>query len=205
MNTKTTLLFGASVLAASLALAGCTSTGGSTMGSSAGMGGMSGTYSSSSTTAGGSHTTSDLMFAEMMLPHHQEAITMSDTLLAKGTGVDPRVLALATRIKKEQAPEIVALTGWISDWNGSTSSTSMGSTMGGMMSEGDMTALEHASASRAGKLYLQQMIQHHQGAVTMAETEVKSGSNTGAVALAKSIVRSQTAEITEMKSLLATQ
>lgn len=81
----------------------------------------------------------------------------------------------------------------------------MGSSMGGMMSEGDMTALEHSGAVTAGKLYLEQMIQHHEGAVTMAETEVKNGSNKGAVALAKSIVRSQTAETTEMKSLLATR
>jgi uncharacterized protein (DUF305 family) len=77
-----------------------------------------------------------------------------------------------------------------------------GHDMGGMMSGSDMTALKNASGADAGKLFLTQMVQHHQGAIDMANQEVKTGKNTDAVALAKKIVTDQTAEIATMQSLL---
>jgi len=149
----------------------------------------------------------DVKFAQMMIPHHQQAVEMSDLLAAK-SGVDPRVLDLAVQIKEAQAPEIEQLTQWLDQWgapvpeSGAMDSMDHGS-MGGMMSADDMKALEDAKGSEAGRLFLSQMISHHQGAVAMAQTEVDEGENTDAVAMAKGIVETQQDEISTMSELLA--
>lgn len=195
MNRTKTLLVSSTVLAATLALAGCAQS--SDSGSGSGM-----NHSSSSAGASDSFNDQDVAFAQMMLPHHKQAVGMSDMLLAKGSGVNADVSALATKIKAEQSPEITELTGWLKDWKQSTSSSMSGS-MSGMMSDGDMAALDKASASDAGKLFLTQMMEHHTSAVDMAKTEVSKGKDKDAVALAKSIVSSQSAEITQMKDMLA--
>ena len=75
---------------------------------------------------------------------------------------------------------------------------------GGMMSEDDMQALEDATGADASRLFLEQMIQHHEGAVEMAQEEVDNGQNSDAVALAETIIEAQTTEIATMKDLLAT-
>ncbi|RUQ09864.1 MULTISPECIES: DUF305 domain-containing protein [unclassified Curtobacterium] len=160
---------------------------------------------SSSTSAASAHNDQDVMFAQMMLPHHKQAVEMSDMLLAKGSGVDTGVTDLAKQIKAEQSPEISQLTSWLKGWDEPTESehSGMGHSMSGMMSDSDMNDLDQASAKDAAKLYLEQMVQHHKGAVDMAKTEVDKGKNTDAVAMAKSIVSSQTEQITQMQDMLA--
>lgn len=204
MNRTKTLLVSSAVLAATLALAGCSNASqpGSGMkgsGMSSSMAGMN--DSSAGPTASGAFNSQDVTFVQQMLPHHQQAVTMSDMLLEKGSGVNTDVVALATRIKKEQSPEITEMKSWLKGWNKSASG--MSGSMTGMMSGSDMTALDDATASAAGKLFLTQMIQHHTGAIDMAETEVAKGKNTNAIALAKGIITSQSAEITQMKDMLA--
>ncbi|SDU88038.1 Uncharacterized conserved protein, DUF305 family [Microlunatus sagamiharensis] len=158
------------------------------------------------TPAVGQHVDADVQFATMMIPHHTQAVAMSDMLLSK-QGVDAKVTALATRIKAEQAPQIVQMSGWLAGWGQDPSPSSMGG-MGGMgagdglMSQADMDALDHASGDDAARLYLTGMIKHHQGAVTMAQTELAQGENPDAKKLAQSIVTTQKAEITEMNGLL---
>jgi uncharacterized protein (DUF305 family) len=76
--------------------------------------------------------------------------------------------------------------------------------MTGMMPQADMDALANASGPDSSKLFLQQMIQHHQGAIDMANTEIASGKNSDAIALAKKIVASQSAEIAKINDILAT-
>ncbi|MCK9795232.1 DUF305 domain-containing protein [Isoptericola sp. 4D.3] len=152
----------------------------------------------------------DVEFAQMMIPHHQQAVEMSD-LIADKSGVDPRILDLAAQIKDAQAPEIEQLTEWLEQWGApvpeSGSMDSMGSmdhgSTNGMMSADDMEALENASGSEAGRLFLSQMISHHQGAVAMAQTEVDAGENSDAVAMAERIVETQQAEISTMDELLS--
>ncbi|WP_027465408.1 DUF305 domain-containing protein [Curtobacterium sp. UNCCL17] len=163
--------------------------------------------SASSSSAASAHNDQDVMFAQMMLPHHEQAVEMSDVLLAKGDGVDPDVVTLAKQIKAEQGPEITQLTSWLQGWGEPTESEHPGSghSMSGMMSDSDMTDLDQASAKNAGKVFLQQMVQHHEGAVDMARSEVDKGKNTDAVAMAKSIVSSQTEQITQMQDMLASK
>lgn len=162
---------------------------------------------SSSPAAGASpHNAKDVSFAQGMVMHHRQAIEMVDLLLAK-QGVNSQVATLAMDIKKAQQPEIDQMNGWLKSWGekpmtGSMSGQDMGSMSGGMMSKTDMKALEDASGATASSLFLKQMIVHHKGAVKMAQTEVSTGKNPEAVALAKKIVSDQTAQISQMEDLL---
>jgi uncharacterized protein (DUF305 family) len=147
----------------------------------------------------------DATFAQQMVPHHEQAIGMAQ--LAAGRAADPRVLDLAGRIEAAQQPEIDTLTGWLAD--GGLDSTDHGAPdhargdgMGGMMSEQDMQALTGASGNAFDRLFLELMIEHHRGAVDMAETESADGQYTDALAMAESIRDGQNAEIAEMQELL---
>jgi uncharacterized protein (DUF305 family) len=81
----------------------------------------------------------------------------------------------------------------------------MGHSMDGMMSDEDMAALDAATGAEAERLFLEQMIEHHTGAIEMARTEVGDGKNTDAVAMAENIVSTQQAEIDQMDDLLASR
>lgn len=197
---KKTLTISATALAAVIALAGC-STPGSTGGSSSMPGMDHSTMGSSAAPAAADHNGSDTMFVQGMIPHHAQAVEMSDIILKK-QGIDARITALATKIKAAQAPEINMMTGWLEDWNEPTEAPG-GHSMTGMMSGEDLTKLDAAQGTDAAKLFLSQMIAHHEGAVEMANAEVRSGKNAEAIQLGKDIAASQTDEIKEMKELLA--
>ncbi len=142
----------------------------------------------------------DAMFAAMMIPHHEQAVEMSDVLLAKSDAT-PEVTELARAIKAAQAPEIAKMRGWLKAWC-ADANTPMDHGMDGMMTEGDLAALKEAPGAEASRLFLTQMIAHHEGAVAMAKTEIAQGKNADAVALAESVVATQQAEIDRMKQLL---
>ncbi|WP_172826076.1 DUF305 domain-containing protein [Friedmanniella luteola] len=213
---------GALALAATLSLAACaddTDAGG--MGGMGGMASSSAAPSSSTaapsspepsvakTPASGPQNDADVMFAQMMIPHHQQAVEMSDLMLAKADA-DPRILTLAQQIKAAQAPEITQMTGWLEGWgfkvqpmdNDMDHSGHAGSGMDGMMSETDMKELEAASGADASRMFLEGMVKHHEGAVEMAQAEVSDGENPDAIKLAEAIVTTQQQEITDMKDLL---
>ena len=148
----------------------------------------------------------DIMFAQMMIPHHLQAIEMSDTLLAK-TGVSAETVALAEDIKAAQEPEIAQLNGLLVAW-GFDEMTADDDLAGmdhssGMMTDEDMAALDAATGPEAERLYLEQMIEHHEGAIDMASPQVIDGKNADAVELAESIESAQQKEISTMKKLLA--
>lgn len=170
---------------------------------------------SASTTAAGPHNNIDVRFAQMMIPHHQQALEMAK--LAAARAGSPQVKQLAATIEAAQQPEITTMTGWLTSWGQPTTMPGMpsnsgghgghdmgtGATMPGMMSEGDMMTLEGLTGTEFDRSFLTMMIAHHQGAIDMAETEQISGSYQPAIDLAKSIQTSQTAEIRTMKDLLA--
>jgi uncharacterized protein (DUF305 family) len=201
--TSLKLLAAGGALAAALVVAGCGSSSGHDMGS------MSSPSSSavppSSTTgtpAAGAHNDADVTFAQMMIPHHRQAIEMADMILAK-QGTDSDVTTLATQIKAAQTPEIDQMTGWLTGWGQSpTPSMGMGHDMRGTMSKADMDALDKATGKDATKLFLTGMVTHHQGAIAMAEDELANGQNADAKKLAQSIKDSQQVEIDKMNQLL---
>ena len=186
------------VLATAIALSACSAT--TTMG---GMNHSSSPAPSSATQNTGAFNESDVAFAMGMVAHHEQAIEMSDMILAKD-GIDPKVIDLATRIKAAQGPEIVEMTAWLKTWGSPMDSMSGMSGMdSGMMSDEDMAALNAATGTEASKLFLEQMTTHHQGAIIMAKTEISDGKNAEATKLANAIVTSQSAEIAEMADILA--
>ena len=209
MNTRlrTTIraTLAATAVLGSVVLAGCSasSSGMPGMGSSSSampsMGASSAAAPSASSTA--TFNDADVKFAQMMTPHHQQAVEMSTMILAK-KGVDADVTKLAQQIKAAQEPEITTMQGWLTEWGQPTMG---GMAMGGSgeMSQADMDALDKADGATGQKLYLQGMVKHHQGAIQMAKDEVASGKNPDAIALAKSIVSSQQEEITTINGLLA--
>lgn len=147
------------------------------------------------------HNEADVMFAQMMMPHHSQAVDMSEMLLAK-SGISEEVRDLATAIAAAQGPEIEQLSMMLDEW-GEGQGSDMGHSMHGMMSDEDMTALDEASGADAERLFLEQMMEHHGGAIEMAKTEVEDGQNPDAVALAEDMISAQQSEIDQMEDLLA--
>ena len=170
---------------------------------------MPGMDSSASPAASSSSTSAqfndaDVTFAQMMIPHHQQAVEMSAVILSKD-GVDPQVTKLAEQIKQAQQPEIDTMTSWLTAWGKPADGGMGGMDHGGdtgMMSGEQMQQLRDADAATGQRLFLEGMIAHHQGAVAMAEDEIANGTNPDAIALAESIVKAQNAEITTMEELL---
>ncbi|MBJ7307881.1 MAG: DUF305 domain-containing protein [Acidimicrobiia bacterium] len=202
-KTRTASLALGLVLVTGVGLGACSS-------DHSGMSGMS-----SSTTieipANANYNATDIGFAQGMIPHHAQAIEMAD--LALTNTKNPDVLVLANKIKAAQSPEIVKLSGWLRDWGQTVPSTASGSMdhdmsgmggmmMDGMMSQADMDRLETSTGTEFDRLWIELMIQHHEGAVKMSKTEVAGGKNPDAIALAQAIISSQQAEITTMESLL---
>jgi uncharacterized protein (DUF305 family) len=190
MKTRT-LALASGALTALLLLAGCSA--------GTAMDGMN-PESSSPSESTAPVNDADVDFAINMIAHHRQAIEMADLVLEK-EGVDDRVINLALAIKEAQGPEISTMTTWLEAWG---QDIMLGMDHGGgMMSDDDMAALEAATGAEATRLFLEQMIEHHQGAIDMAEQEVADGENPEAIALAHKIVEDQTSEITTMQDLLA--
>ncbi|MFI6595766.1 DUF305 domain-containing protein [Nonomuraea sp. NPDC050536] len=142
----------------------------------------------------------DVMFAQMMIPHHRQAVEMAD--LAATRAQNPQVKDLAAKIKAAQDPEIQTMRGWLDAWGKPVPSGGMGHEMPGIMSEEDMKKLESAKGAAFDRLFVRLMIAHHTGAIDMARTEQTQGSNPEAKSLAKSIESAQQAEVAQMHSLL---
>ena len=158
------------------------------------------------------HSEADVMFAQMMTPHHEQAIEMSDIILSKDD-VPADVTSLAEEIKAAQGPEIAQLTDWLEQWGEPTQPEGMDmdmdmggdhdmAQMEGMLSDEELQQLSDAPGPEAAELFLNQMIAHHEGAVAMAEDQVENGTYPPAVDLAQTIIDTQQQEIDTMRQLL---
>lgn len=159
------------------------------------------------------HNQTDVVFVQGMIPHHQQAIAMSSQ--ASNRASSQEVKDLAARIDQAQAPEIEQMNQMLEAWGaprpqpGSHSMPGMpGMPMGdmsmhGMMSDQQMQQLAAQSGSAFDRMFLQMMIEHHSGAIQMAQAEQAQGLNPQAKELAGAIVAAQQQEITEMQALLS--
>lgn len=178
----------------------------------AGCGGTDGATETASST---DFNQADVTFATGMIQHHAQALSMVDLTL--GRPLEPAVERLAEAIRDAQAPEIETMSDWLTDWgkpvpqtmrdhvNAHTDgeiSAEMGGDLPGMMTSADMTSLEDTGDSKFQDLWLQMMIEHHEGAVEMAEAEESDGRQPAAIDLAQNIQSTQNAEITTMHELL---
>jgi uncharacterized protein (DUF305 family) len=161
----------------------------------------------------------DVLFATEMIPHHEQAVAMAK--LAPGHGASRQVLEVASQISAEQIPEIAQLQGMLAEWDQPAAATAvpMGAMPGmnggmdargalaaaapGMMSDDEMTQLESATGPAFDHAFLQMMITHHQGALTMAKSELADGRDQDAMLMAQNISDAQQVSIDLMRQLLA--
>jgi len=166
---------------------------------------------SSSPSMSTAHNDADVMFAQMMIPHHRQAIDMAK--IASTRASSPDVKALAAKIRTAQDPEIQTMSTWLLAWKAAVPTGMPGMdhgdggmsmpSMPGAMSEADMKKLESLSGAAFDKDFLTMMTAHHRGAIQMAQEQQKNGENPEAVALAAKIVTDQTAEVAEIQKLLS--
>jgi uncharacterized protein (DUF305 family) len=194
------VLIGAAALAVLVTMTACSSSGNKSATSGTSSAGSS--AGSTSTPATSAHNQADVTFAQNGIPHHQQAIPMSDTILGK-QGIDPRVVQLATQFKADQGPELQQMQSWLSQWGQPTISMTPGMEMPGMLPDQDIAALQNAQGVDASKRFLTGMIECHEGTIAMAEDEIKDGQYPPAVALAHSISTREQQENTTMQSILA--
>ncbi len=158
----------------------------------------------------------DVSFAQDMIPHHQQALLMSDMALQAASTDELR--ELAARIQDAQAPEIEQMTEWLESWDETVpdlealSHMMMGhgdaddsNDMPGMMDVGQMRRMNQLMVDGGvafDQMWVRMMILHHEGAIEMAQEEQVDGAYPDAIALAEAIETSQTAEIAEMEQLL---
>jgi uncharacterized protein (DUF305 family) len=161
----------------------------------------------------------DVDFATGMIPHHAQALVMVD--LTRGRDLSPEVQKLADDIQAAQGPEIEQMVGWLNDWDKPVPETARdhanaeddgmsGHDMGddstdmpGMMTDEEMNDLESAQGQEFETMWLEMMIEHHEGAIEMAKDEQADGVFEPARKLAESVETSQQAEIDQMNELLA--
>jgi uncharacterized protein (DUF305 family) len=145
------------------------------------------------------HNADDVMFAQMMIPHHQQAIELSAMVPDRST--NPAMVKLAATISGEQQPEIAAMKALLVQWDVQPDGDH-GMAMQGMVDDATMAQLQALKGAEFDTLWLQSMISHHQGAIEMANTEIAKGESPDMVTMAKNIVTAQQAEIGQMKQML---
>lgn len=145
----------------------------------------------------------DVIFAQTMIPHHQQAIEMSDIALDPNSGASAAIVALATQIKGAQDPEISQMKNLLTTWGKSMEMGSMdhSSMMGGMLSLEEIDTLGQLKGAEFDKAWAKGMIAHHEGAIAMANDVLANGKNSEILALANAVVSGQSAEIKTLKPL----
>lgn len=162
-------------------------------------------------TGGSEFNDADVAFAQQMIPHHQQAIEMAE--MAQDRAENTQVKELAADIERAQGPEIEMMSGWLREWGEEVpetgqmdgmdhGDTSTEQSLHGMMSEDDMDELHQSSGIAFDEMFLTMMIEHHDGAIEMAQTEQEDGKSSDAVELATKIESDQKAEIETMQALL---
>jgi uncharacterized protein (DUF305 family) len=159
----------------------------------------------------------DVAFAQDMIPHHAQAIDMAEIALDPSVAAGPEVTELATRVRDAQDPEIELMRRWLGHWGMPMGDSDMDamrdmdamdhsgmdhSGMDGMMTADEMDELRNATGDDFDRLWLELMIRHHEGAITMAEAVKANGINADASSLADEIIAAQQQEIDEMRALL---
>jgi uncharacterized protein (DUF305 family) len=142
------------------------------------------------------------MFARDMIPHHRQAVEMAT--LAETRASDRRVKDLAGHVRKNQDAEVTMMAGWLTGWGESVPAPDAGHTAHGpgMMMHADMEDLKAANGAAFDRKFCDMMIRHHQGALEMAGVAKTEGQNPAVRALANEVVKTQTAEVAELRTIL---
>ena len=145
------------------------------------------------------YTGADIMFLQMMIPHHQQAVDIS--ILALKTSKDSELLALAKTIRDAQTSEIAQMKSWLEDAGAGLDMGHSMDGMGGMLDDTELSALAAASGKNFDILWLKGMIGHHDGAIHMT-TMIRDASNKDIKAFGENVIKDQSAQITQMEAML---
>ncbi|MFC9941831.1 DUF305 domain-containing protein [Streptomyces pratensis] len=143
----------------------------------------------------------DFRYTRMMIEHHEQALVL--TALVPGRAASTSVERLAERISAAQKPEIGAMEGWLKNNGGDDrEETHDHSAMPGMATDKQIAQLRASKGKAFDQLFLELMITHHQGAVTMATEALADGNNVLVEEMANDVVAQQTVEIDRMRGLM---
>lgn len=146
----------------------------------------------------------DKRFIRDMIGHHQQAVEMSG--LAPERAANDKIKSLADRVSGSQRAEINGMNSWLSTHGQPTVDPGHGehgghATMPGMATPAQLDALRAAKGPEFDKLFLQLMIAHHQGALTMAAEVRNIGADGRVQEIVDEITATQSAEISRMKGM----
>lgn len=148
----------------------------------------------------------DATYLAMMVAHHSQALDLAE--LAPERASDPRVRRLAASIEAGQGREVIVMATWLVQ-HGQPEPTvedvaMMTETgMPGMLRTEQVAALARTDGAAFDRQFLEDMVQHHQGAVAMAEDVLGAGEDVRVTEMATDVVTGQNAEIERMRALLA--
>lgn len=148
----------------------------------------------------------DVAFAQGMIPHHAQALEMARLVPERSSNSE--VIELAEHIEAAQDPEIQLMSGWLEEWGAEVPDAAAAADHGsmdhgsGMMTAEQLAELAGADGDEFNRLFLELMIQHHEGAIAMSEEVLASGADAGVRELAQQIIVAQQAEIDHMRALL---
>jgi uncharacterized protein (DUF305 family) len=147
------------------------------------------------------HGQVDTDFARGMIPHHQGAVEMAETVLKYGN--DATIRSLAKWIKTAQISEIAQMKLWLSrrSMNTAEKPATIPLWDDAMMKMHAAMNIEYSG--NADEDFVCGMIPHHQGAIAMAEIVLAEGRDPEMIALSRGIIRSQSAEIATMQRWLS--
>ncbi|WP_233257134.1 DUF305 domain-containing protein [Promicromonospora sp. AC04] len=157
----------------------------------------------------------DADFLTDMIWHHGQAIEMAE--LAPERAASEQLKTFANRIDVVQDSEVDLMSGWLEENEYPVPVTAEGgdgsgprapehghdADMPGMLTDAEMAELEEASGTEFDRLFLEGMIKHHEGALTMCEEIAGSGSEERVLELANNIAADQMAEIDRLDQMLA--
>jgi uncharacterized protein (DUF305 family) len=154
----------------------------------------------SSSSSNANYTGADIMFLQMMIPHHQQAIDISN--LAMKASQDAELKELAKIIARDQAAEIKQMKAWLTDAGASEDMGHSMDGMGGMLNDDELAALSAATGKEFDVLWLKGMTEHHDGAIHMTQM-IEDAQNADIKAFGTKVIKDQSEQIDQMKKMLA--
>lgn len=144
----------------------------------------------------------DADFARMMIPHHEQALTLA--ALVRGRSTTTEIADLAFRIDREQVEEVGQLQGFLRLRDEPLEGAMAMSAMDGMATPETIARLRASRGAAFDRLWLSTMTAHHEGALVMSRQYLDASGGRGALAeFARTLIPSQQAEIDEMAQVAA--
>jgi uncharacterized protein (DUF305 family) len=156
--------------------------------------------------SGANYTAADVRFMQGMIHHHAQALKM--VAIAPTHGAGPSVQLLCKKIDVSQKDEIATMSTWLKDRNQAVPDPNdpHPMMMPGMLTDAQFAALDRARDTTFDRLFLTDMIQHHEGAIKMVAdlfATPGAGQASEMFRFASDVDADQRGEIQRMRAMLA--